>query len=111
MSRQFKGLKEIKGPLIILDDVQDVAFEEVVEIELEDGSVRSGRVVEIEGRRAVIQVFEGTTGLSKTNTKTRLMGHPMEISVSREILGRVFNGSGNAIDGLEIGRASCRERV
>lgn len=100
MSRQFKGLKEIKGPLIILDDVQDVAFEEVVEIELEDGATRFGRVVEIEGSRAVIQVFEGTTGLSKNNTKTRLLGHPMEISVSKEILGRTFNGSGTAIDGL-----------
>ena len=100
MSRQFKGLKEIRGPLIILDDVQDVAFEEVVEIELEDGSTRFGRVVEIEGNRAVIQVFEGTTGLSKNNTKTRLLGHPMEISVSKEILGRTFNGSGTAIDGL-----------
>ncbi|NTW91695.1 MAG: V-type ATP synthase subunit B, partial [Erysipelotrichaceae bacterium] len=100
MSRQFKGLKEIKGPLIILDDVQDVAFEEVVEIEIEDGTTRFGRVVEIEGSRAVIQVFEGTTGLSKNNTKTRLLGHPMEISVSKEILGRTFNGSGTAIDGL-----------
>jgi len=100
MSRQFKGLKEIRGPLIILDDVQDVAFEEVVEIELEDGATRFGRVVEIEGSRAVIQVFEGTTGLSKNNTKTRLLGHPMEISVSKEILGRTFNGSGMAIDGL-----------
>ena len=109
MSRQFKGLKEIKGPLIILDDVQDVAFEEVVEIELEDGSVRSGRVVEIEGQRAVIQVFEGTTGLSKTNTKTRLMGHPMEISVSREILGRIFNGAGTAIDGL--GKVYAKQRL
>jgi V/A-type H+-transporting ATPase subunit B len=109
MSRQFKGLKEIKGPLIILDDVQDVAFEEVVEIELEDGTTRFGRVVEIEGNRAVIQVFEGTTGLSKNNTKTRLLGHPMEISVSKEILGRTFNGSGTAIDGL--GKVYAKTRL
>ncbi len=100
MSIQFKGLREIKGPLIILDQIKDVGFEEVVEIELEDGTIRTGRVVQIEGERAVIQVFEGTSGLSKTNTKTRLLGHPMEISLSREILGRVFSGSGKPIDGL-----------
>ena len=100
MSTQYLGLKEIKGPLIILDHVSDVGFEEVVEIELEDGSTRFGRVVEIQGSQAVIQVFEGTSGLSKTNTKTRLLGHPMEIALSKEILGRVFNGAGKPIDGL-----------
>jgi len=100
MSTQYLGLKEIKGPLVILDHVSDVSFEEVVEIELEDGSTRFGRVVEIQGSQAVIQVFEGTSGLSKTNTKTRLLGHPMEIALSKEILGRVFNGAGKPIDGL-----------
>ena len=100
MSTQYLGLKEIKGPLVILDHVSDVGFEEVVEIELEDGSTRFGRVVEISGSQAVIQVFEGTSGLSKTNTKTRLLGHPMEIALSKEILGRVFNGAGKPIDGL-----------
>lgn len=100
MSQQYIGLKEIRGPLIILDQVTNVGFEDVVEIELEDGTSRFGRVVEIRGDQAVIQVFEGTSGLSKTNTKTRLLGHPMEIALSREILGRVFNGSGKPIDGL-----------
>ncbi|MEI7668319.1 MAG: V-type ATP synthase subunit B, partial [Erysipelotrichaceae bacterium] len=87
MSRQYIGLKEIKGPLIVLDNVKDVGFEEVVEIALEDGSTRFGRVVEVLGELAVIQVFEGTSGLSKSNTKTRLLGHPMEIALSKEILG------------------------
>ncbi|MBN2851049.1 MAG: V-type ATP synthase subunit B, partial [Erysipelotrichaceae bacterium] len=100
MSLQIVGLKEIRGPLVVIDQVPDVGFEEVVELLLDDGSVRNGRVVEITGNRAVIQVFEGTSGLSKTNTKTRLMGHPMEISLSREILGRIFNGAGRPIDGL-----------
>ena len=59
------GLNEINGSLVALDNVEDVSNEEMVEIELTDGSVRSGRVVQIEGRRAIIQVFEGTTGLSK----------------------------------------------
>jgi V/A-type H+/Na+-transporting ATPase subunit B len=100
MSIQYKGLKEIKGPLIVLDHIQDVGFEEVVEIELEDGSYRRGRVVQIEGEKVIIQVFEGTDGLSQTNTKTRLLGHPMEIALSKEILGRIFNGAGSPIDGL-----------
>ncbi len=100
MSLQIVGLKEIRGPLVVIDQVPDVGFEEVVELLLDDGSVRNGRVVEITGNRAVIQVFEGTSGLSKTNTKTRLMGHPMEISLSTEILGRIFNGAGRPIDGL-----------
>lgn len=100
MNLQYVGLSEIKGPLVVLDHVQDVSFEEVVEIAVADGSTRMGRVVEITGSKAVIQVFEGTSGLSKSNTKTKLLGRPMEISLSREILGRVFNGAGKAIDGL-----------
>ena len=100
MSVQLIGLNEINGSLIVLDHVENVSNEEMVELELKDGSVRSGRVVQIEGGRAVIQVFEGTTGLSKTNTKTRLLGHPMVMDLSREILGRVFNGAGKPIDGL-----------
>lgn len=100
MSVQYKGLKEIKGPLIVLDGIQNVGFEEVVEIVLENGSTRAGRVVQIEGEQVIIQVFEGTDGLSKINTKTRLLGHPMEIALSKEILGRVFNGAGKPIDGL-----------
>ena len=100
MSVQFVGLKEINGPLVVLDQVKGVSFEEMVELMLEDGTIRTGRVVLIEGERAVIQVFEGTRGLSLTNTRTRLLGHPMEMPLSKELLGRVFNGSGRPIDGL-----------
>lgn len=100
MSVQYKGLKEIKGPLIVLDNIKDVGFEEMVEIELENGATRTGRVIMIEGEKIVVQVFEGTAGLSQENTKTRLLGHSMQIALSKEILGRVFNGAGTAIDGL-----------
>ena len=100
MSIQYKGLKEIKGPLIVLDNIQNVGFEEMVEIELENGSTRTGRVIMIEGEKIVVQVFEGTSGLSQINTKTKLLGHPMQIALSKEILGRVFNGAGTPIDGL-----------
>ena len=100
MSVQFVGLKEINGPLVVLDNIDNVSYEEMVELSLEDGTIRNGRVVAIEGRRAVIQVFEGTRALSLTNTKTTLMGHSMELPVSIEMLGRVMNGSGKPIDGL-----------
>ncbi len=100
MSLQLLGLDEIQGSLVALDHVENVSNEEMVEIELSDGSTRSGRVVSISGDKAVIQVFQGTEGISLTNTKTKLLGHPMELGLSREILGRTFNGTGEPIDGL-----------
>lgn len=100
MGLQYLGLSEINGPLIFLDDVEGVSFEEMVEIRLNDKSSRMGRVVQIEGKKAVIQVFEGTNGISLKNTKTSFTGHPMELALSKELLGRIFNGSGKAIDGL-----------
>ena len=100
MSVQLLGLDEIQGSLIALDHVKNVSNEEMVEIELKGGEIRSGRVVSIEGEKAVIQVFQGTDGISLNNTKTRLLGHPMELGLSAEILGRTFNGVGNPIDGL-----------
>lgn len=100
MSVQFVGLKEINGPLVVLDHLDNVSFEEMVELVLEDGTTRSGRVIALEGKRAIIQVFEGTRGLSLTNTKTTLLGHSMELPVSKEMLGRVMNGAGKPIDGL-----------
>ncbi|MEF9921112.1 MAG: V-type ATP synthase subunit B, partial [Erysipelotrichaceae bacterium] len=100
MALQYIGLNEINGPLIVLDNVEKVSNEETVEIAMSDGSKRMGRVVQIEGKRAIIQVFEGTSGVSLTNTKTTLLGRPMELPLSKEILGRIFNGSGRPIDGL-----------
>lgn len=100
MSLQYVGLKEISGPLVVLDGVKDIGFDEMTEIRLEDGTTRLGRVVEISGERVVLQVFEGTKGLSLTNTKTKFLGKPMEMPLSPDILGRVFSGSGRPIDGL-----------
>ncbi len=100
MSLQYKGLNEINGSLVVLDHVKDASYDEMVEIQVNDGSTRLGRVVQLEGEKVVVQVFEGTNGLSLENTKTRLLGHPMELPVSKEILGRVFSGAGKPIDGL-----------
>ena len=100
MSLQYVGLKEINGPLVVLDKVKNASYDEVVEIRLDSGEVRTGRIVEIHGEKAVIQVFEGTEGLSLQNTKTQLTGHSLEIALSPQILGRVFSGAGRPIDNL-----------
>lgn len=97
---QLIGLHEINGPLAVLDQVPQASFEEMVELKLDTGETRYGRIVQMEGDRAVIQVFEGTRGMSLENTRTTLLGHPMEIPLSPEILGRTFSGSGQPIDGL-----------
>ena len=96
----YIGVKEVRGSLIVIDGVSNVSFEEIVEIRLDDGTIRQGRVVQIEGDRIVVQVFEGTKNISLNNTRTRLKGHPMELALSSEILGRVFDGVGRPIDGL-----------
>ena len=100
MSVQYIGLREINGPLVVLDHVKNASYEEMVELRLDDGTVRTGRVVQISGEQVIIQVFEGTRGLSLVNTRTRLLGRPMEVPLSKEILGRVLNGAGRPIDGL-----------
>ena len=96
----YVGVKEINGSLIVMDGVKGVSNEEIVDIRLDNGTVRQGRVVQIEGEKIVVQVFEGTRRISLKNTRTRLTGHPMEMPLSPEIIGRVLNGSGKPIDGL-----------
>lgn len=97
---EHRGLSEINGSLVILEGVKRPMNEEVVKLELQDGTERTGRIVAIEGDKAVVQVFEGTRGLSMANTKTVLTGKPMEMKLSKDILGRVFDGLGRPIDGL-----------
>jgi len=100
MKYQYIGLSEINGPLVFLENVKDVGFEEIVTIILDNGETRNGRVIQIDGDKVAIQVFEGTSGLSLENTKIIFNGEPMKLSLSKEILGRTFNGTGVAIDGL-----------
>lgn len=100
MAIQYAGLESINGPLVALDGVKDVGFDEIANICLDDGTTRLGRVVQIEGEKVVLQVFEGTNGLSLENTKTVFGGKPLEIPLATEMLGRVFNGAGRPIDGL-----------
>ena len=90
----------MQGSLIVLDGVRNVAYDELAEISLADGSRRYGRVIQIDGERVVLQVFEGTSGIDMENVNTSFTGHPILMPLSREVLGRVFNGSGKPIDGL-----------
>ncbi len=100
MKIQYLGISEIKGPLIVLDHVQDICFDELAELQLANGEVRRGRVIQLEGDRAVVQVFEGTNGIALDNVSTTFEGKPMELSLGEEMLGRVFDGAGRPIDGL-----------
>lgn len=100
MILDYVGVKEINGSLIVLDDVENASFEEMVDIRLDNGTYRQGRIVQIEGKRVVVQVFEGTKSISLDNTRTRLKCRPMELALAPEIMGRVFNGAGEPIDGL-----------
>lgn len=100
MSIEYIGASDFSGPLMAIEGVMGASYEEIVEISVENGKKRTGRIVEIQGDKAIIQVFEGTKGLSLNNVKTKFKGHPMEMNLSKEILGRFFDGTGRVIDGL-----------
>jgi V/A-type H+-transporting ATPase subunit B len=100
MILEHLGLSRINGSLVVLDGVPGVGYDEMAELHLEDGTTRVGRVVLTEGDSCVIQVFEGTGGLSLANTRTVLTGHPMLMNLSPEILGRTLDGLGRPIDGM-----------
>lgn len=100
MAIEYMGLSNIRGPLAVIEGVKDCFFEEMVTVTLDSGEKRIGRVIEIAGDKAVIQLFEGTSNLSLTNTKTKFTGEPMRLALSKEMLGRTLDGVGRPIDGL-----------
>ena len=100
MNVKYIGLSEINGPLVALENVSGISYDEMAEIRLDDGTKRLARVVEVDKGRAVLQVFEGTKGLSLVNTTTKFEGRSMQLPLSTEMLGRIFNGAGKPIDGL-----------
>lgn len=111
MSIEYLGLSSINGPLIALEGVQDAFYDEIVEFVVDGNQRKIGRIVEIYEDRAVIQVFEGSENMSLKNTHTRLTGHPMEIALSPDMLGRTFNGIGQPIDDLGPITSSLRRDV
>ncbi|MDP4134063.1 MAG: V-type ATP synthase subunit B, partial [Bacillota bacterium] len=100
MSLEYLGLKSISGNIVFLQGSKDAANEEIVSIVTNEGLKKTGRVIKIDGDIAAIQVFEGTNGLSLDNTRTSFTGEPLKIALSKNILGRVFDGAGRPIDGL-----------
>ena len=99
MAMEYLGLSDINGPLVAVDGVKGVGFEEMVEMKTATGT-RLGRIAALEGERAVIQVFAGTSGMTLSGTASRFTGSPMRLALAPEIVGRIFNGAGEPIDGL-----------
>lgn len=99
MPKEYRTIQEVAGPLMLVRGVEDVAYDEIAEIELASGEVRRCRVLEINGSDALVQLFESSTGINLSNSKVRFLGHSMELGVSEDMLGRVFDGMGRPIDG------------
>ncbi|MCX7820721.1 MAG: V-type ATP synthase subunit B [Brevinematales bacterium] len=100
ISKERIGINSIKGPILIIEGVKGVGYDEVVEIKLEDGSERRGKVLETSDDFVVLQLFEGTSGINPKTSRVRFTGKPLEIGLSEKMLGRVFNGAGKPIDNL-----------
>ena len=99
MIREYRTIQEINGPLMMVRKVQGVTFDELGEIELPNGDIRHCKVLEVNGDNAVVQLFEPSAGINLADSKVRFLGHPLQLGVSAEMLGRVFNGMGQPIDG------------
>lgn len=99
MLKEYKTIKEVAGPLMFVDQVEGVKYDELVEIELKNGEQRRGKVLEVSGSTALVQLFEGSTGININEGKVRFTGHSLELPVSTDMLGRVFDGLGRPKDG------------
>ena len=99
MLKEYQSVSEVVGPLMAVDGVEGVKYDELVDIELQTGERRRGQVIEIDGDKAMVQVFEGTSGINLEDTTVRFLGKPLELGVSEDMIGRVFDGLGEPIDG------------
>ncbi len=99
MPKEYRTVEEVAGPLMLVREVENVKYDELGEIELTNGETRRCKVLEINGSDALVQLFEPSTGINLSNSKVRFLGRMMELGVSEDMLGRVFDGLGRAIDG------------
>lgn len=99
MIKEYKTIQEIASPLMIVKNVEGVTYDELAEIELPNGEVHRCKVLEVEDDHAVVQLFESAQGINLAQSKVRFLGHPLQLGVSEDMLGRVFNGMGEPIDG------------
>ncbi len=99
MIKEYRTIQEVAGPLMLIRDVENVTYDELGEIQLQSGETRRCRVLEINGSNALVQLFESSSGINLAGSKVRFLGHGIELAVSGDMLGRVFDGMGNPIDG------------
>ena len=99
LPEEYKTISNLSGPLMMVNKVSDVSYDELAEITLANGEHRRGRVLEISGDRALVQVYEGSSGIDVNTTQVRFLGDVLKLPVSRDMLGRIFNGRGDPIDG------------
>ncbi|MCI6305150.1 MAG: V-type ATP synthase subunit B, partial [Subdoligranulum sp.] len=94
MPKEYRTIQEVAGPLMMVHGVENVTYNELGEIELANGEIRRCKVLEVEGDKAVVQLFESAQGINLAESKVRFLGHPQQLAVSEDMLGRVFNGMG-----------------
>lgn len=111
MRKEYLKLEKVEGPLIVLSNVKDAAYGEMVSIKIDNEVTRKGKIIKIDGTNVIIQVFEGTAGISTHNSAVKFAGEPMSIPLSREILGRSFNGVGEPIDDTYQIVSSYRQNI
>lgn len=99
MIKEYRTIGEVVGPLMVVDRVAGVKYEELIEVRLQNGELRRGQVLEIQQDKALVQVFEGTSGINLRDSTVRFLGHPLELAVSEDMIGRVFDGLGRPKDG------------
>lgn len=99
MIKEYKTIGEVVGPLMAVDRVAGVKYEELIEVRLQNGEIRQGQVLEVQEDKALVQIFEGTAGINLRDSAVRFLGHPLELGVSEDMVGRVFDGLGRPRDG------------
>ncbi|SJZ37198.1 V/A-type H+-transporting ATPase subunit B [Pilibacter termitis] len=98
MLKEYRTITEVVGPLMAVEQVEGVKYEELIEVRMQNGDIRRGQVLEVEGDKALVQIFEGTSNLNLAESRVRFLGHPLELGVSEEMIGRVFDGLGRLKD-------------
>ena len=103
MIKEYRTISEVVGPLMAVDKVQGIKYEELLEVRMSNGEIRRGQVLEVNEDKALVQIFEGTSGINLRDSTARFLGHPLELGVSEDMIGRVFDGLGRPKDnGPEI---------
>ena len=98
MLKEYRTVTEVVGPLMVVEGVSGVKYDELVEVEIQTGEKRRGKVLEVNGTRAVVQLYEGSSGINLKGTKAKFLGRSLELGVSEDMIGRIFDGMGHPID-------------